>query len=495
MNMTDRTHTLAAPTAHRRPRGRAGFSFAEVLFAVIILGIGFILVAAIFPVAIQQTQSTGEDAAAAAAARQACNVIATLPGTYPNPQYNATTAVPTGPSPTYLPTPTIVNLSTLAMFPPTVKNYVPAAGTPAPPAVVTAFSGPRWEAIRDNVILRTDPRYAYVPFYRRENNSQLMQLIVVSVAIRNRTVYNAYQAAGTSYVSDTLPPADAPVTPNPTVTRSSFGSGVCPDTISFSATPPSWVTEGCYTPAYNINSTSLAVGTGRSYRLGRQILGTGNTYELEAGDALAAAAGQDGLWGTSDDVIDGATTVPQSVVPTATLQPTVAYARVFSTPGSLSGRITLSSNLSYAVGTPSGNVAPACAVPGTYVIVADDYAYGGNTLAAASSATYTLPANVTGTPGFTVGSLNGHIFRLGQPVPANSASNPTVDPGTFELDPQTPAPGTQAGGTDVLPTQTGGPRGRVYLVGAGRTDYTTYASPISGPTQDIGIFSGYVPVP
>src|SRR6478752_1573982 len=40
---------------------RRAFSFAEILFAVMILGIGFIMVAAMFPVAIRQTQSTVED--------------------------------------------------------------------------------------------------------------------------------------------------------------------------------------------------------------------------------------------------------------------------------------------------------------------------------------------------------------------------------------------------------------------------------------------------
>src|SRR5579862_4528540 len=42
---------------------RRGFSFVEVMFAVIILGIGFIMVSAMFPVAIQQTQMNVEDAA------------------------------------------------------------------------------------------------------------------------------------------------------------------------------------------------------------------------------------------------------------------------------------------------------------------------------------------------------------------------------------------------------------------------------------------------
>src|SRR4051794_11096339 len=47
----------------KRPNRRGGFSFAEVMFAVIVLGIGFIMIAAIFPVAIGQTQSSLSDTA------------------------------------------------------------------------------------------------------------------------------------------------------------------------------------------------------------------------------------------------------------------------------------------------------------------------------------------------------------------------------------------------------------------------------------------------
>ena len=43
----------------------SGFSFVEVLFAVIILGVGFIMIAAVFPVAIRQTKSTIDETSAA----------------------------------------------------------------------------------------------------------------------------------------------------------------------------------------------------------------------------------------------------------------------------------------------------------------------------------------------------------------------------------------------------------------------------------------------
>src|SRR5438045_5186818 len=71
-SMMDGRGRQCRPTG--RPRAaRRGFSFAEVMFAVIVLGIGFIMVAAIFPVAIQQTKTTADDTHAAAAAREVTN--------------------------------------------------------------------------------------------------------------------------------------------------------------------------------------------------------------------------------------------------------------------------------------------------------------------------------------------------------------------------------------------------------------------------------------
>src|SRR6185436_11197124 len=48
-----------------------GFSLTEVMFAVIILGIGFILIAAIFPVSIAQSRLTVDETTGAASARSA----------------------------------------------------------------------------------------------------------------------------------------------------------------------------------------------------------------------------------------------------------------------------------------------------------------------------------------------------------------------------------------------------------------------------------------
>src|SRR5438105_671234 len=40
---------------------RSGYSFTEVMFAVVILGIGFIMIAAMFPAALHQSKTTMEE--------------------------------------------------------------------------------------------------------------------------------------------------------------------------------------------------------------------------------------------------------------------------------------------------------------------------------------------------------------------------------------------------------------------------------------------------
>src|SRR5947209_20589155 len=83
----------SAPLSKRTMR--RAFSFAEILFTVMILGIGFIMVAAIFPVAIKQTGQTGEEGVASSIAREAMgtltsiNTTAYMPPTVPlNPPVN-----------------------------------------------------------------------------------------------------------------------------------------------------------------------------------------------------------------------------------------------------------------------------------------------------------------------------------------------------------------------------------------------------------------------
>src|SRR3954462_12375820 len=62
----------------RRRRRRLGFAFTEVLFAVMVLGIGFIMIAAMFPVTIRQTQNTMGDVIGANEAKAALAYMQTI---------------------------------------------------------------------------------------------------------------------------------------------------------------------------------------------------------------------------------------------------------------------------------------------------------------------------------------------------------------------------------------------------------------------------------
>lgn len=191
--MEQRFTYLSCFAPRRRSSGRRGFSFTEILFAVMILGIGFIMVAAIFPVAIQQTALTGDETVAAAIAREGTDAM--------------------------------TSLNTSALLPPTVVA-TPAPGLVAPgqrilgqvwglhddrmvnwtPSVPTGKVVQRdltWNAISGNLILPMDRRYAWVGMYKRDgtwNNATpptqitpdpYAQVILIGVQCRNHGAYNS----------------------------------------------------------------------------------------------------------------------------------------------------------------------------------------------------------------------------------------------------------------------------------------------------------------
>src|SRR5205085_277539 len=70
--------TMMRPTYLKsvvRRTARPGFAFTEILFAVMVLALGFIMIAAMFPVTIRQTQSTMEEATAANVAKGAMDYL------------------------------------------------------------------------------------------------------------------------------------------------------------------------------------------------------------------------------------------------------------------------------------------------------------------------------------------------------------------------------------------------------------------------------------
>lgn len=203
MNRSTRPRWRLAPAASRR-----GFSFTEVLFAVVILGIGFIMVAAIFPVALTQTKTTGEETNAASVSRGAINRLenqfvnasdpnglfiipttaAVVPGLPPNPKTRAAddlramAALPAS-NPDYWAVGQSRSVPGIAFgFREAEKSSRQQAfalrdmfrrtgfimGTPFPPARIDFLTEELWRTVKGDLILPSDTRYAWVPIFRRD---------------------------------------------------------------------------------------------------------------------------------------------------------------------------------------------------------------------------------------------------------------------------------------------------------------------------------------
>ena len=583
------TEPSMPPTARtnvRRP-ARRGFSFAEVMFAVVILGIGFIMVAAIFPVALQQTQATSEENSASAAARGAAEAIAAAAAAaMPNPvgvTPGTASGVNTASPPPFTPpagfgsTPLSVQVQrtvpTLPLFPPTVKScgvgqcepgpYLfgttvlePRAVPPAP--IVVPFTGPRWDSVRANAVVPADPRFAYVAFYKRANGSNLAQVIVISVASRGSPTFVSSQLDGGVTDSIQTNPAVLNVSYTHKVSNPQAGSpfppaaplypsatAVTPDVATLSSGAITY--EGGY-----VTVAGLTGGIGstlppsnqdmppytRTYQLGRSL--GGGTYELLPGGDLTLAPGTpDGFgvasWGrtylpVSPGFPSGAGVVRDapysgSVVryTNGPLQPSVGYVTLASTANAQGGQMAV-----YA--DPYKPDACQAAVPGAFVIIADDFPYDPNN--SAGTAAFTLPFDFdkgatvsaggvsTAAQSFHVGRLNGRIFRLGSlstdhllaspgsstitaaPLPNTNAPQSS----TFDLDPSyamRPIPGDPYQpqySPDTMPNPDlntvysghyAGLRARAYIL-APPVDPTTG---VRGTTaQDVGCYSLLVPV-
>jgi len=153
-------------TIYHRSRG---FSFIEVLFAVILLGIGFIMIAGIFPVAIEQSTATVNETAGQLVCRDAIRQIqnaALSPGGYTLFPINTT--------------PTQVQISV---------------------ALHQALSG--------NSFFSADGRYGWVAFYQRSTTNQPYAQIFV-IALENPNFLKYYTSPTTGNYALASPPIPIP---------------------------------------------------------------------------------------------------------------------------------------------------------------------------------------------------------------------------------------------------------------------------------------------
>ena len=185
----------------RRTR-RRGFSFTEIMFAVIILGVGFIMVAAIFPVAIQQAKTTTEETTAASIARGAANYLQNIvsdgasPPSSTNCPQSSLNVANTG-------TPAQINVSFVQQI-----TTIPTG---------SANDAPRlWIASANNQILPNDPRYGYIYLFRRgldqtSSPSPYAQVYIFPVQSRATTTFGADDLTlPSTWTDDTNSPKNSP---------------------------------------------------------------------------------------------------------------------------------------------------------------------------------------------------------------------------------------------------------------------------------------------
>jgi Tfp pilus assembly protein PilV len=289
-------------------QSRRAFSFTEVLFAVMILGIGFIMVAAMFPVAIQQAKNNSEESNGAAVSRGAASYLD--------------------------------RIATNETMPPTwntvvAAEYDGAMGSAQPDRQTIA------SRLRGSLIVASDSRVAWVPFYRRAGDpndvntwSPFAQVFMVPVYVRSDSQYKA--APVVVQEGQTTTAAGSP-TGLPYV-RATIRNGTngSPDTITF-RDAPQVASEG----AYVIIADARGAGSlpnwdqvvapdlqGRIYRLGNPASGDpgrggGGGWELMPGfdyeplwynTDLNPATSATGRFDGKDDVVPGLTDVRVFVV-------------------------------------------------------------------------------------------------------------------------------------------------------------------------------------
>ncbi len=175
-----------------------------------ILGIGFILIAGIFPVAINQTQANGDETIAASTARQGAAVVASM-----------------------------ANTSTLMAADGNVHRFGPSA-TPT----TVPFGDPDlalWNGLNGSQVLSEDPRYAWIPFYCRNTDANKLpndfaQITIIAVRVRNHAAYiPSANTGGDEHVTGTGATAAATLigTEVDGVTLNASTNLAIPDTITF----------------------------------------------------------------------------------------------------------------------------------------------------------------------------------------------------------------------------------------------------------------------
>jgi type II secretory pathway pseudopilin PulG len=269
--VTEMVETVGKTPFRKSPRH--GFSFVEILFAVMILGIGFIMIAGIFPVAINQTQSNGDETIAASTARQGATVIASMP-----------------------------NTASLMVSDGTVHRFGPSGSLPTTIPALGASGDPDlglWNELNGAQILSEDPRYAWVPFYCRRNDAYALpgdwaQITIIAVRVRNHAAYVpstasggdlTYTGAGANAIGNLIgKPVGVSIT-RPAPVPPGGGTNIwlsTPDQITLTGTTGAIAPGAFVIIATDPNASTVGSAVGWTLKIGAQI-GTTNSYFLQPG--------------------------------------------------------------------------------------------------------------------------------------------------------------------------------------------------------------------
>jgi hypothetical protein len=233
-------------------------TFVEILFAILILGVGFIMIAAIFPVALQQTQSSIDETTAADLARSAVSTLSAI-------KFTAM-----GLSPTTCPSGQLAPMFSLHDADQTLTL---------------------WRAIRGSVISTADPRYAWVAFYSWPSGSQFAKFVIITTRVRNRPSYDEYHDVvrySNGIVADTASSSPA------TLEGQSVSFTITPGTpagtyqVSFASAEPAAMPLAYLV----VSSDTTNTANGFVFRLGNLVPGSSSaTWQLIPGDDLSGLTG------------------------------------------------------------------------------------------------------------------------------------------------------------------------------------------------------------
>lgn len=306
------------------------FTFVEVLFAIVILGIGMIMIAGILPVAIKQQADTRDDLTAKAVCESGyaylSAIVQSKPDAFvPTNFSDADNNTPQGNFSAIRPLRALLNTGIsggvgvdeelagkVVPLNGQVIEDVDLIGTVANPGAYRAFN-----ACAHSRIDSTDPRFQYLAFYRRDQGAASLRLIIVALKLQNTEAVKGYGLDASSPDS----------TVHKEMVNDNNGPFLCeveikdqtlePDRIVFTTLPSAPVLgEGAFVIIADSRAISNGTDRGRPFRnngrvfqLGQQRLdldSSGKTWELTSSyDLQPASVGADGLENTADDLVDG----------------------------------------------------------------------------------------------------------------------------------------------------------------------------------------------